>query len=339
MKQDSRHIRLTQKEVKQVLNSRAQVLSEKNTMSILSKIRLGSLQETDLSIERCLELAGNLDHISSILKLEERDYSQQLQHLERVVQSKMLSRANEELETKKLEFFEEICAYFFSQEKHNKIFKLFDRKFLRLNIQTMRNSNSDASNNIKILKTTLEDLILILEANAAQRSEQMGIIPEMGGRPLDSGMLEILRLWDRKVMDFYIHHFFENVKTFLTRVLESSSVKSDRIQQHFFLINLKNFHQLFQDFDRDIQTNKGLDSIVKEKAVDLRKRVADDYYEGYFGVEDLYVKNTGLIYTQLMRQTLQKELDAIQEEEGQLPEDGFVLQGTETQIRKHFSER
>lgn len=339
MQQDSRHIRLTQKEVQNVLQSRTQVMSQKNTIDILSKIRLGNIQETDLTIKSCLELAGNLDNISSILKLEERDYSKQLEHLRKIVQNKMLDQANTELDLKELEYFQEICIYFFSQEKHNHIFELFDKKFLRFNIKTMRNSSSDTSNNIKILKTTLDDLILILEANAVQRSQQMGAIPEMEGNPLDQSMLQVLKLWDRKIMDQYMTHFFENIKIFLTRVLESSSVKSDRIQQHFFLVNFKNFHQLFLDFDRDIQKNQGLDSIVKEKGIELRKRVADDYYEGYFGVEDLYVKNTGLIYTQLMRQTLQKELDAIHVEQGILKEDGFLMEISNKQIEEMFLEK
>jgi hypothetical protein len=340
MKEDSRHIRLLQREVQDILDSRKEVLSEQKTIKILNKIRLGNLQEEDLDLDNCLELAYGFDNISSILGLEERDYTTQLDHLKNVMENKILKEISQEIDMGELSFFRKISSYFFKEEKIKKLFQLFDRKFLRFYVPRYKISSSDTTNNLKILKTCFEDLILILETNLIQRNETGGIIPEMNGKALPLGLVKMLKLWDRKIMDSYLEHFFQvNIKYFLSQVLESTSIKTDRSQQHFFLTNLKNFHILFEEFDEKIDKNINLDSITKEKALELRKRVSDDYYEGYFGVEDLYVKNTGLIYTQLMRQNLQKELNKVKASIQTLKENPFVLEKTANQFEETYSKR
>lgn len=340
MQTESRHIRVVQKQVQAILDKRSDVLSEQKTLQILNKIRMGNLEDDDLDLANCLELAEGFDNISSVLGLEEKDYSSQLAHLRRVVERKMLFQVALEIDNAELEFFSQISLYFFDRQKMGALFDLFDQKFLRFNVRRLKISSSDSTNNLKILKTLLEDLGFVLETHAGQQKGASGILPELNGKPMHEGFVKVLKQWDRKTMDLYLSHFFQtNVKHFLSNVLESPNIKSDRIQQQFFLLNLKNFHEVFLEFDSKVQKSANLDSIVQERFLELRRQAVDDYYEGYFGVEDLYVKNTGLIYTQLMKQTLEKELGKVTQETDYLPEDPFVFEKTEQKFAIEFAQR
>lgn len=340
MREESRQIRAIQREVQDILHSRSEILSQSKRAKMLNKIRMGGLKQEDLDLDTCLELAESFGQIKSVLGLEESDFTKQLEQQAQVIRQILLGRVSHEIDSSRLEYFRRISEYFLREHRMETLFKLFDRKCLRFDLAQLTVSISDTANNTKALRMCLEDLVLILETSAVQRQDSGGILPERNGQQLPTGLVRVLAEWDRQTMEVYLEHFFSaNVKSFLAKVLESSNVKNDRSQQHFFVVNLKNFHEVFAEFDSSVEQSLSLDSIEKEKCAELRKRVSEDYYEGYFAVEQLYVKNTGLIYTKLMKQNLERELEKIAQVWEKLGEDGFVLEQTSPAFEQRFAKR
>ena len=330
MNEDSRQIRLAQRQVEELLSRRSEILLQKTVLDVASQIQTGTLELEHLDPTQTLELAESLDQVANQLSLSNRDYSEELQSVRRSLEIKILKQIREEIKNNTPLLFDRSIKYFRSQNSFFHLFRVFDNSLIQTPLHRMRQANSKPQRNRHLLNGAFEDFLAILELSAALEGKPDTAPPsELVGKHATSSSSLVGR-WGRDLTEKYCRHFFKEVlKRFLGVVLENANVKNDRTKQQHFLENLLGFDSLFKNFEKDIKAGKYIDAVMKEAGVQELREVIDDYYEMYFGVEDRYIKNISLIYSQLMQQELKNHIKAIGFDKKDLGKDDFLILFTE----------